>query len=173
MTLRNTVAPRDRGSRGQALVEFAIVFPVAIVIILAVFDVGRMILIYNGLSNAAREGARLAIVNQDKALIVQRVEDMTFASELSNAGTPDDLVSFRKDGPSATDPLANPVCAPVTTGCVAVVTARADWTAITPLIGSLLGPINLSSRSELPVEFVCPNANIPAYGSSASCPRQP
>jgi Flp pilus assembly protein TadG len=161
-----------RRDTGQALVEFALVFPIAILLILAVFDVGRLVLVYNGLTNAAREGARLAVVNQDKALVVQRVEDMTFASPLANAGDPDDLVSFRQEAPNA-DPLANPECTTLATGCIAVVTARADWSAITPIVGAMIGPIPLEARSELPVEFVCPNPNIPAYTSSASCPRQP
>jgi Flp pilus assembly protein TadG len=163
--------PRRREA-GQALVEFALVFPIAILLILAVFDVGRLVLVYNGLTNAARECARLAIVNQDKTLVVQRVEDMTFASALANAGDPDDLMSFREEAPNA-DPLTNPECTTLATGCIAVVTARADWSAITPIVGAMIGPIPLAARSELPVEFVCPNLNIPAYVSSASCPRQP
>jgi Flp pilus assembly protein TadG len=153
-------------------VEFALVFPIVILILLAVFDVGRAVLVYNGLTNAAREGARLAVVNQDKSLVVQRVEDMTFASALSNAADPNDVVSFRKDAPNA-DPMDNAECTTMATGCIAVVTARSDWTAITPIVGAAIGPINLEARSELPVEFVCPNASIPAYASSASCPRQP
>lgn len=170
--LRHRVTTGRRSVRGQALVEFALVLPIAVVLLLAVFDVGRVVFIYNGLTNAAREGARLAVVNQDKSLIIQRIQDMTFASALSNAGNPDNVVSFRKELPNE-DPLANPQCTTMATGCVAVVTARADWTAITPIIGALIGPIALTARSELAVEFVCPNPDIPSYSSSSSCPRQP
>ena len=163
--------PRRR-SRGQSLVEFALVLPVALILLLAVFDVGRAVFLYNGLTNAAREGARLAIVNQDKGRVVQRVQDMTIAGPLTNAGNPNDLVSYRKQLPNA-DPMANPECTTLATGCVAVVTARSNWTAITPIIGSILGPLTLTARSELPVEFVCPNPNISAYATASSCPRQP
>jgi Flp pilus assembly protein TadG len=156
--------------RGQALVEFALIFPVAIVMLLAVFDVGRAVFMYNSLTNAAREGARLAIVNQDKTLIGQRVQDQAAAAGISNLGDLDDLISFRKQLPND-DPLANDVCSPLTVGCVAVVTARADWNAITPVIGQLIGAIELEARSELPIEFECPNP--PAYATSASCPKQP
>jgi hypothetical protein len=55
---------------------------------------------------------------------------------------------------------------------VAVVTARSDWSAITPIIGSILGPIPLTARSELPVEFVCPNLKYPIYADSKDCPNQ-
>jgi Flp pilus assembly protein TadG len=172
MRLRVRRPEHRRPTRGQALAEFALVLPIALVLLLAVFDVGRVVLIYNGLTNSAREGARLAVVNQDKGLIAQRMQAMTFATALANAGDLNDVASFRKELPNA-DPLANPQCSPMVIGCVAVVTARADWSAITPIIGMLVGPISLTARSELPVEFVCPNPNIAAYASSSSCPRQP
>jgi Flp pilus assembly protein TadG len=161
-----------RRSRGQALVEFALVLPIALILLMAVFDIGRAVFLYNGLTNAAREGARLAVVNQDKSLVVQRVQDMTFAGPLANAGNQDDVVSYFKSIPND-DPTTNAECTTMATGCVAVVTARSDWSAITPIIGALMGPITLTARSELPVEFVCPNPNIPAYTSSSSCLRQP
>ena len=165
--------PRSRRrSRGQSLTEFALVLPIALILLLAVFDIGRAVFLYNGLTNAAREGARLAVVNQDKSLVIQRVQDMTFAGPLANAGNPNDLVSFRKQLPNA-DPMANPECTTLATGCVAVVTARSSWSAITPIIGALMGPITLTARSELAVEFVCPNPNIPAYNLASSCLRQP
>jgi hypothetical protein len=54
-----------RRSRGQALVEFAVVLPVFLVAVLAIFDLGRVIWARNTLENAAREGARYAIVHGD------------------------------------------------------------------------------------------------------------
>lgn len=172
MKVRCTVAGPPQ-FRGQALVEFALVFPVALLMLIAVFDIGRAVFIYNGLTNAAREGARLAIVNQEKALVAQRVQDTAFGSSISNLGNLDDLVSFYKENPNLDDPTANDQCITMTTGCVAVVTAKADWSAITPIIGSIIGPISLTARSELPVEFVCPNPKYPIYATSALCPKQP
>jgi hypothetical protein len=52
-------------SRGQALVEFALVLPLFITLVLAVFDIGRVIWARNDLENAAREGGRYAIVHGD------------------------------------------------------------------------------------------------------------
>lgn len=158
--------------RGQSLVEFAIVFPVAILLILAVFDVGRAIFIHNGLTNAAREGVRLAIVNQDEGLIGERVQAMAYGSGVSNLSDAS-LVRFHREGPDLSDPTANPECTVMFTGCIAIVTAESQWTAITPIVGSILGPISLRARSELPVEFVCPNPVIPAYATSDTCPKQP
>lgn len=56
---------RRRKSRGQALVELALVLPIFLVAVLAIFDLGRVIWARNSLENAAREGARYAIVHGD------------------------------------------------------------------------------------------------------------
>jgi Flp pilus assembly protein TadG len=49
---------------GQALVEFAFAILVFLVLLMAIFDFGRGIYMYNGVSQAAREIARAASVNQ-------------------------------------------------------------------------------------------------------------
>jgi len=103
--------------------------------------------------------------------VAQRVQDMTIAGPLTNVADPN-LVNYWKQLPNP-DPTTNPPCTTLATGCVAVVTAQSTWTAITPIIGSIIGPLTLTARSELPVEFVCPNANIAAYATASSCPRQP
>lgn len=51
--------------KGQAMVEFALVLPLLILIIMGVFDLGRGIYSYNVISNSAREGARYGIVRCD------------------------------------------------------------------------------------------------------------
>lgn len=171
--MRAQTSARLQRSRGQALVEFALIFPIALILLLGVFDVGRAVFIYNGLTNAAREGARLAIVNQDKALVGQRVQATAFGSAISNLGNLNDLVSYYQDGPNVDNPRSNPQCTTIVTGCVAVVTARVDWSAITPIIGSIIGPLPLTARSELPIELVCPNPKYPTYRTSNLCPKQP
>lgn len=45
------------------MVEFALVLPILILIIMGVFDLGRAIYGYNVISNSAREGARYGIVH--------------------------------------------------------------------------------------------------------------
>jgi len=156
--------------RGQALVELALVLPLLVVLLLAVFDIGRAVFLYNGLTNAAREGARLAIVNQDEAMVAHRVQDAAFGSAITNL---DDLVGYYRQSPNTIDVTQNDECTTMATGCIAVVIARSDWSAITPVIGSLMGPIEFTARSELPVELVCPNPTYDEYLTSDRCPRQP
>lgn len=65
-----------RGSRGQALVEFALVAPIFFLILFAIIDFGRYVYYVQILNNAAREGTRYAIVHG--------------AESLSPTGPPDD-----------------------------------------------------------------------------------
>jgi hypothetical protein len=158
------VERRGRGRRGQALVEFALIFPVFMLIIVALFDVGRAVFAYNTLTNAAREAARLGIVNQDLTSIRARAIGQAVSLGLA----PGDIaVEFREDG---LDPVANPVCTTPKLGCVVIVSVSYDWQAVTPIVGQIVGPLQLASRSVFPVEFLCPNTSIP---NAASCPRQP
>ncbi len=58
MTTTPTRRPGER-ERGQALVEFAVILPIFLLIVFGVFDVGRAVYVNSVLSQAAREGARL------------------------------------------------------------------------------------------------------------------
>jgi Flp pilus assembly protein TadG len=51
-------------SRGQALVEFALVFPIFMLVLFGIIDVGRYVYVSNSLNEASREGARYGSVEQ-------------------------------------------------------------------------------------------------------------
>ena len=51
---------RAPGFRAQAMVEFAIVLPVLIMLLLGILEVGRLIYTYAAVNNASREAARFA-----------------------------------------------------------------------------------------------------------------
>ena len=55
---------RGERSKGQALVEFAFVFPIIALIAFAFVDIGLAVFNHNTLTNAAREASRVAAVNQ-------------------------------------------------------------------------------------------------------------
>jgi Flp pilus assembly protein TadG len=80
---RDTEAPpsaagRDRRRRrgGQSLVEFAVVLPVFLLILAGILDFGLGLYSQMTVINAAREGARLGIVDQKVADITARVDSM-------------------------------------------------------------------------------------------------
>ena len=54
--------PFRRRSRGQSLVEFALVLPMFLLLLFGIIDMGRYVYMNSVLSQAAREGARLASV---------------------------------------------------------------------------------------------------------------
>ena len=49
---------KDRSSSGQSLVEFALILPVLILMLIGTFDLGRVVWANDTVSNAAREAAR-------------------------------------------------------------------------------------------------------------------
>ncbi len=54
---------RRRHTQGQGLVEFALILPILLLIMVGIMEFGRVFVIYVNLSNASREGARYGIVN--------------------------------------------------------------------------------------------------------------
>lgn len=50
---------------GQTLVEFALVLPLLLMLMMGLFDIGRAIFYYATLNTAVREGTRIAIVQPD------------------------------------------------------------------------------------------------------------
>ena len=55
-----------RSSSGQALVEFALIITVLLMIIFLIIEAGRILWAWNQVQNAAREGARYAITGQSE-----------------------------------------------------------------------------------------------------------
>ena len=162
-----------RRSHGQALVEFALVIPIFLILLMAVFDLGRAVFAYNSVTNAAREGARLAIVNQRISLIQQRA-----IAQSAMTTTPNVTVEFRKTTPNA-DYTSNSVCNaynaasnPMALDCVAIVTFVTTFQPITPIVSNIVfgSGVTLSAKSILAVEYVCPNVDVPV---ATNCAKQP
>jgi Flp pilus assembly protein TadG len=149
-------------------VEFALVLPVFVLTLVSLFDLGRGVFAYNTLTNAAREGARLAIVNQDVSLIVERAKSQTAIVELND---PSVTVAFYQVEEDGSPDLDNP-CDLVAVGCLAVVSFEGTYQPITPMIGNIVfgDGVTFEARSVLSVEYRCPNADFPA---AADCPKQP
>ncbi len=67
---------KQRRDVGQALVEFALILPLLLLIILGILEFSRVFFVYVNLANAAREGTRYGMVNpSDYDGINQRVRD--------------------------------------------------------------------------------------------------
>lgn len=126
---------RRRDERGQSLVEFAIVIPIFVLLLLGLFDIGRAVLNYTTVANAAREAARVAVVNQDPVAV---------RAAAKQAGTG---LSLQDSDIDLTECFAQE--------CLYSVTVEFDFTPSTPLIGDLFNPM-LASTATMPVEFENP-----------------
>lgn len=75
----------SRDTRGQALVEFALVLPLVILLLMAIFEFGSIFHSYLVITNASRDGARIGIVGEytDEEDLKQKVKDMCAALDQS------------------------------------------------------------------------------------------
>lgn len=62
-----------RNNRGSAVVEFALIFPILLLICFGITEFGRAWMTMNILTGAAREGCRLAVVTGPDEIAVQAV----------------------------------------------------------------------------------------------------
>ncbi len=78
-------APATQG--GQALVEFALVLPLFVLLVVALIDFSRLLFTYASLVNGARELARTAsVVSSTNAQIVAAFNNLTFILGPTQAG---------------------------------------------------------------------------------------
>lgn len=149
---------RTRWQRGQALVEFSLSIVIFIALLMGIFDAGRAIFLYNGVSEASREIARrtsiypysgiggsnylgssletLAVVNTQKALVPGMAPLST--------GAPDfECVDI------AGDTSTNNTCGSGDAQDYVRVTVRATYKPVT-LFG-FTGPITLSATSTVAI----------------------
>lgn len=136
---------RHRQRRGQTLVEFALILPIFLLVLVGIFDMGRAVYYYNTISNAAREAVRLAIVDQNATAITGKAVSHAASVGVTSS---DVTVEFRTSDDSAACP------APYKIGCLAVVTVNYDFNAATPIIGNLIGTVALQATSRQGVEYV-------------------
>jgi Flp pilus assembly protein TadG len=148
---------RQSGGRGQSLVETALIVPVLLLLFMALFDFGRAIFAYNSVAEAARNGARVAIVNQTSADVCRVAAERATGLALPTACAG-----------SVTAPGVWHVssCASGEINCAQLVRVNYQFRAITPIVGLIVGPINLTSTSQVNVESACP----PLEPGETACP---
>jgi len=130
------------GFKAQSLVEFALILPLFMLLVLGIFDFGRAIYASSALHNAAREGARYGAVHPcDTSGIVAVAQQMAVGLGGGVDVTPvidySDIVGQRIR-----------------------VEVEYRFRAVTPLIGSFLGEdgsfvLNSQSRHHVEIPTVC------------------
>jgi Flp pilus assembly protein TadG len=163
------IARRRERSRGQSLVEFAFIFPMIALLAFAFVDVGLAVFGHNTLTNAAREAARVAAVNQmDPAAAPWNCQanrpienplspNWTFRGCAMAAGAAIDITPADVTVSYAAPPGTTLECTTIrNVGCIVTVTVVNDYVPITPVAGSLIGAISMSATSSMPIERIFP-----------------
>jgi Flp pilus assembly protein TadG len=85
MRTHRSLLRRVAGQRGQALIETALTLPIVLVISISIFEFGRALQVWQLLTNAAREGARVAVLpGSTPDVVKQRALDYMAAGGLQN-----------------------------------------------------------------------------------------
>jgi Flp pilus assembly protein TadG len=156
------------GERGQALIEFALVLPLVLLLVFGVIDVGRAVNYWNDTTHLANEAARYAAVNNCPGCtdINTFVKNNAGSDELKNGGgsidTPgvDVCIWFPMNAGAITVPVGQPV--------EVVVTAKYNWLKfLLSKFGSAKS--TLKGRSTMRLEQAY-DSTTAKYTASSSCP---
>jgi Flp pilus assembly protein TadG len=138
--IKQPQSTRNRRDRGAALVEFAVVVPLFLLLVFGVIEAGWFFAQEVELRNAAREGARLAVVDFGSG---QEIRDETCSrADLSGNGA---TVTIVLNGPN--DPTFDPPSASSIT-----VTMSKSYQSITGMLDFAFGAATMSSSAEMRTE---------------------
>ncbi len=142
--MSNGMSRGDTREGGQALVEFSLSLIIFLVLIMAIFDLGRGIYMMNGVSEAAREVARVTSVYPGSTL-----GNSTQTTKVVN--TQKGLIPNLKSPTFACVEIDDSaVAGTCRAGMRVKVTMVAPYTPVTPILG-LVGTWNMSSTSSVQI----------------------
>jgi Flp pilus assembly protein TadG len=146
-------ARNRRRWRGQSLVEFALVLPVLLLLLLIGLDFGRVFLGWVELNNVVREAANFAsdhptawnTVNPDATAQARYTALVTNDARAINCVMPNTVPAPTfQNGPNGPNLIGQPV----------TVSISCDFHLITPIIGNIVGnPLKVSASSTFPIRF--------------------
>jgi Flp pilus assembly protein TadG len=130
--------------RGQSLVEFALILPIFLLFLFGIIDLGRGVYAYNTIQNAAREAVRVAIVDQNEDVILAKAQKHAVGLGLTDSNI---TLSFLQP-----DTMTTPCNTPIAISCEVEILVDYQFTPATPIIGNIIGAIDMSAASRQPVE---------------------
>jgi TadE-like protein len=156
-----------RRERGQSLVEFGLILPIFLLFVFGIIDLGRAVYAYHTINNAAREAARVAMVDQTITHIEDAAMDQAVGLGLEAADISLDWRHANQaDVPnSCLSLLGNDEVA----SCTVIVRVEYEFHAATPIIGDIVGDILMAGESAMLVAFNCQE---PPPAPLTSCPAE-
>ena len=142
-----------QSERGAELVEFALVFPLLLLVTLGMIDFGLLFQRYEVLTNAAREGARVSVLpGYNSPDVVVRVNQYLQATSLSSASVTTVV--------GATQTLA------VGASCVRVIPVTVSYVHTYTFVGGIIQYFNGSLGSKT----LSATASMRLESAAAPCP---
>ncbi|MGH2466874.1 MAG: TadE/TadG family type IV pilus assembly protein [Candidatus Limnocylindrales bacterium] len=165
-----SIAQRRR-ARGQSLVEFSLILPIFLLVVFGLIDGGRFVYMNSVLSQAAREGARVASVEASwlgstaagcgaangpvcPANVAALKTDVAAAANrmvapFGSISSSSVYISCDVAGSSPAGTWTGATCAQNTTGDAVSVRVLLTFTPITPIAGPILGSITTSASATM------------------------
>lgn len=125
--------------QGATLVEFAIVLPVLLLVLVACLDFARALNAYVTVANASRDGARYATVHPGVDPDAIRDEVRSRVSPLDTSALDVSATYDTGSGPVAWPTGGVPASAPIPTAVRVRITTTYQWQATTWIVGSFFG----------------------------------
>jgi Flp pilus assembly protein TadG len=146
----------SRAGTGQSLVEFALVFPIFLLLLFGLIDIGRFVYTANALNQAAREGARYgSVASWSETCSGSRdacVREET-ANRLAGVAVSQSDVTvkcWRYNLAKPTEPSAVAI-AQCRTNDFLSVELETDFKVLTPVIGQFIGATKVTGYARVAV----------------------
>lgn len=159
--MRKLLTSRHR-VHGQSLVEFALVFPIFMLIVFGIIDVGRWVYVNNAFNEAAREGARYGSVEQWQygcPSSVATQNRLTCTQQVARDRMAAAPAYYNVTATCTSDGSVSVSAANCRAGYLLKVVVQTPsspssqvFHLLTPVIGSLFGPITVTGEAQVVVQ---------------------
>ena len=137
-----------RHERGQSLVEFAIMLPVLLILLMGVVDLGRAYYTYLALRDAAAEGANFGAVYPHCVSSAECANPNNIVHRVRQSAPSGGLVNW-------SDAIISPVVPSPTPGQSLTVTVSFTYTIITPVANAIIGSQTMPLTARSIFTIVC------------------
>ncbi len=132
----------NRSSPGQSLVEFAVLLPLLLLILIGILDLGRLLATYVILENAARDGARYGGLHSTDPNIASDIQARVESEASGTIINTSQIQPVQCVPTSCTDAIGNPLQVKVTY----------PFTFITTYLFAGLNTLNVSTNATFQIQ---------------------